>query len=67
MKEVLKFDIKSNGALSALPYLVFWLFITLSGIIGDKMVQKMEKTTVRKIFNSLGKHSQQLLVVEEEE
>jgi hypothetical protein len=62
MKEVLKFDIKSNGALSALPYLVFWLFITLSGIFGDKMVQsfKMDKTRVRKIFNSLGKLKKKL-------
>ena len=56
MKQVLKFDIKSNGALSAVPYLCFWLFIILSGIIGDKLIQrfKVQKTTVRKIFNSLG-------------
>lgn len=55
MKEVLKFDIKSNGALSALPYLVFWAFILLAGNIGDYFLMKLKwsKTKVRKIFNSL--------------
>lgn len=58
MKEVLKFDIKSNGTLSALPYLVFWAFILISGNVGDYFLQKlkMSKTKVRKIFNSLGKY-----------
>jgi hypothetical protein len=56
MKEVLKFDVKSNGALSAVPYLVFWLFIISSGVIGDKMQScGVSKTIVRKIFNSFGK------------
>ena len=45
-----------NGTLSAIPYLGFWLFIILSGIIGDKLISKFKfkKNTVRKIFNSLG-------------
>lgn len=56
MKEILKFDIKSNGALSATPYIVFWLVTVLSSILGDMMMQtfKMSKTTVRKLFNTLG-------------
>jgi MFS transporter, ACS family, solute carrier family 17 (sodium-dependent inorganic phosphate cotransporter), member 5 len=56
MREILKFDIKSNGALSALPYIVFWFAIILSSIIGDKLIEskKLTKTVVRKIFNSLG-------------
>jgi hypothetical protein len=41
--------------LSAVPYIVFWIFIISSGIICDRLVQqyKMSKTFVRKIFNSL--------------
>jgi hypothetical protein len=55
MKEVLKFDVKSNGALSALPYIAFWLFIISSGIIGDQLQNfGFKKLTVRRIFNILG-------------
>ena len=56
MSEVLFFDIKSNGALSAIPYLSFWLFTILSGIISDKIIQsgKMSRTVVRKLFNTVG-------------
>lgn len=56
MSEILKFNIKSNGLLSALPYIVFWLTIIVSSIVGDKLIQskKLSKTSVRKIFNSLG-------------
>lgn len=56
MKEVLNFDIKSNGGLSALPYIVFWLVTILSSVIGDHLIQskRLSKTAVRKIFNTLG-------------
>lgn len=55
MKEVLKFDVKSNGLISSVPYLTFWLFIILSGIIADKMqTLGVSKLAVRKIFNSIG-------------
>ena len=56
MAEVLSFDIKSNGLLSAIPYLLFWLFTILSGIFSDKIIQtnKISRTTVRKIFNTVG-------------
>jgi hypothetical protein len=56
MKEILKFDIKSNGGLSALPYIVFWFFTIASSVIGDKLIQNQvfSKTVVRKIFNTLG-------------
>lgn len=57
MKEVLKFDIKSNGGLSALPYIAFWLVTILSSIVGDHLIKNktLTKTAVRKIFNSIGK------------
>lgn len=56
MKEILKFDIKASGGMAALPYIVFWFFIVMSGIIGDLFMQKLKirKTVVRKIFNGLG-------------
>lgn len=56
MKEVLKFDIKSNGFLSSIPYILFWLFIILSGILSDIIIKsgKYSRTCVRKIFNTLG-------------
>lgn len=56
MKEVLRFDIKSSGGMAALPYIVFWFFIVMSGVVGDLFMQKLKirKTVVRKIFNGLG-------------
>lgn len=56
MKEVLKFDIKSNGFLSSIPYVLFWFFIIVSGILSDKIIQtkKVSRTSVRKFFNTLG-------------
>ncbi len=56
MKEVLRFDIKSNGGLSALPYIAFWLVTIVSSVVGDHLIKKniLSKTAVRKIFNSIG-------------
>ncbi|CAF1265078.1 unnamed protein product [Rotaria sordida] len=56
MSEVLKFDIKSNGVLSSLPYLMFWLNINISGAVADRLIQKETLTTTqtRKLFNVLG-------------
>ena len=56
MKEVLKFDIQSNGGLSALPYIIFWLITIVSSIAGDHLIKNktLSKTAVRKIFNSIG-------------
>ncbi len=55
MKEILKFDIKTNGALSALPYLAFWLVTIVSSMVGDKLIQKniLSKTNVRKLATTL--------------
>ncbi|ESO85643.1 hypothetical protein LOTGIDRAFT_107883 [Lottia gigantea] len=56
MKEVLKFDIKSNGLFSMLPYLCFWFMIIVSGNIADFMIRKkyFSVATTRKIFSALG-------------
>ncbi|KAL5022181.1 hypothetical protein ScPMuIL_001336 [Solemya velum] len=56
MKEVLKFDIKKNGLLSALPYISFFIVINISGNIADALRARkvLSSTLSRKIFNSLG-------------
>jgi len=56
MKEVLKFDVKSNGLLSAIPYLVFWFLIMVSGFTSDKLIQsgKISRKNVRRVYNTLG-------------
>lgn len=56
MAEVLRFDIKSNGLLSSLPYIMFWLNINISGIVADTFIRKeiLTRTQTRKLFNVLG-------------
>ncbi|CAF1239777.1 unnamed protein product [Adineta steineri] len=56
MSEVLKFDIKSNGFLSALPYIVLWLNTLFSGFLADIFIRKniLTITQTRKLFNVLG-------------
>jgi len=56
MREVLKFDIQSNGFLSSIPYILFWLFIILSGILSDHIIKsgRLSRTCVRKMFNTTG-------------
>lgn len=56
MKEILKFDIKSNGGLSALPYICFWFLTIISSVVGDKLISTntLSKTAVRKLFNIIG-------------
>jgi MFS family permease len=55
MKEILKFNIKSNGALSAIPYVLFWAFINAGGVTADYMRSRGFKTkNVRKLMLSLG-------------
>lgn len=56
MKDVLKFDIKKAGFLSALPYIGFWAMTNVSGQLADWLRSRgfMTTTTARKVFNSLG-------------
>ncbi|KAH9514812.1 hypothetical protein Btru_023704 [Bulinus truncatus] len=56
MKEVLKFDIKSNGFFSMLPYLLFWFFITLSGLIADMLISRkiLSISNTRKFMSTIG-------------
>ncbi|XP_034255015.1 putative inorganic phosphate cotransporter isoform X2 [Thrips palmi] len=56
MSSVLKFDIKKNGLLSALPYLTTWFasfaFSWLSDFITERKMLTL--TASRKIFNTIG-------------
>ncbi|KAH9509804.1 hypothetical protein Btru_045240 [Bulinus truncatus] len=56
MKEVLKFDLKTNGAFSMLPYLSMWLFITIAGVLADVFITRniFSRVTTRKIMSSIG-------------
>jgi len=56
MKEILRFDVKENGFLSALPYAVCWFMQTFSGFMADYLRSNgyMSTKNARKMFNTLG-------------
>ncbi|GFO01841.1 vesicular glutamate transporter 2 [Plakobranchus ocellatus] len=56
MKSILKFNMKENGLLSALPYLVLWIMQNVCGILADYLRRHGYLTTkvTRKLFNSAG-------------
>ncbi|CAH0563483.1 unnamed protein product [Brassicogethes aeneus] len=56
MGHVMKFDIKSNSLLSALPYFVNWIFSFLCSAVADMLIVRKFCTVgvTRKIFNSIG-------------
>ncbi|KAI0235353.1 Sialin [Lamellibrachia satsuma] len=55
MREVLKFDIKSNGLFSAIPYICFWMCINIAGLSSDALKARGWRTkTIRKISQTLG-------------
>ncbi|RUS79057.1 hypothetical protein EGW08_013183 [Elysia chlorotica] len=56
MKEVLKFDLKSNGMYSMLPYLCMWVCIALSSVVSDSLISRdvMSRTNTRKLTSCAG-------------
>ncbi|XP_026299705.1 putative inorganic phosphate cotransporter isoform X4 [Apis mellifera] len=56
MKQILNFDIESNGTVSALPYLAMWIFSMLISHVADWMISsgRFNHTFTRKIVNSIG-------------
>ncbi|GIX72944.1 putative inorganic phosphate cotransporter [Caerostris extrusa] len=56
LSTILHFDIKSNGLLSALPYIVQAITALLVSFLADRLRQsdRMSITTIRKICNSIG-------------
>ena len=65
LKEVLKFDIESNGLWSSLPFAVLTLVNAISGIVSDKLIQSnfFTKNGVRKFFSVFGKINHEILVL----
>lgn len=57
MTDVLKFNIKSTGLLSALPYVAMWIASFFFGLICDFCVKKNihSITTARKLYTTIGK------------
>ncbi|CAF0884887.1 unnamed protein product [Brachionus calyciflorus] len=56
LKDVLKFDIKSNGLISAIPYIASSILNLLSSIISDKLITsgKLSRTNTRRLFGFIG-------------
>lgn len=56
MKQILRFNIKKNGFLSAVPYLAMWGFSLGSSWVADYMISnsRMSHTAVRKIAQAIG-------------
>jgi len=55
MSSVLKYSIKSNGLVSALPYLIMWFCSIASSWLADWMITKgvMSRTNVRKLGTTI--------------
>lgn len=55
MNNVMKFSIKNNGYLSALPYLCMWLCSVVTSWLADKMITSdfMSRTNVRKLGTTI--------------
>ena len=64
MKEVLKFDIKSNGLLSSIPYVSILIVVIVSGALSDKLIKsgKISKCNVRRVFNTFGKVNKEIKI-----
>jgi len=56
LRDVLKFDLKSNGIFSAIPYIFFAAFINVFGVACDALVktEKLSVKNARKLFSAIG-------------
>jgi ACS family sodium-dependent inorganic phosphate cotransporter-like MFS transporter 5 len=56
LKDVLKFDIKSNGLVSSIPYITCALFMTIFSILSDKLLATgwFSKKNTRRVFIGIG-------------
>ncbi|CAG9864851.1 unnamed protein product [Phyllotreta striolata] len=65
MKEVLHFDLKSAGFMSALPYLAMAIIMQLAGQLADFLLVKkvLSITHVRKLFTCVGFLSQTVFIL----
>ena len=65
MKQILHFDIKSNGTISSLPYLAMWIFSMVISHVADWMISngRFTHTITRKIINSIGQFGPAIALV----
>ncbi|CAG5123820.1 unnamed protein product [Candidula unifasciata] len=65
INEVLRFDITSNGFVSALPYIAFWAVINIGGWLADSLRNKEYLSTgvTRKVFTAFGKIVPALMLI----
>lgn len=57
-------DIKTNGLLSAMPYLSMWVMAMLFGIFADKLItHNFSVTFTRKLLNSVGEYGAALMLL----
>lgn len=65
LKEVLKFDIKSNGLISSVPYIGLWGVITFAGLLADFLRTRniLSTANTRKLMDCMGKMVMAVLVV----
>ncbi len=56
LKDVLKFDLKANGLVSALPYICSWILTTSSAVLSDYLTKsnKISTTNARRLFTFIG-------------
>ncbi|XP_034945293.1 putative inorganic phosphate cotransporter isoform X2 [Chelonus insularis] len=65
MKQILHFNIKTNGIVSALPYLAMWIFSMLISHVADWMISsgKFTHTSTRKIINTVGQYGPAITLI----
>ncbi|CAO1427625.1 unnamed protein product [Diamesa hyperborea] len=65
MKQVLRFSLKSNGVLSALPYLAMWICSNMFSFAADYMIGsgKFNHTLTRKVINSIGQYGPAICLI----
>lgn len=56
MKDVLKFNIKSNGSMSAIPYIACAIVTVTFGSVSDRLIRAnyVTKSNARRLFNGFG-------------
>ncbi|XP_046627286.1 putative inorganic phosphate cotransporter isoform X1 [Neodiprion virginianus] len=65
MSNVLHFSIKSNGYLSALPYVAMWLASLACSPVADWLINsgRMSRTNVRKLFTTTGSMGPAIFII----
>ncbi|XP_069941805.1 putative inorganic phosphate cotransporter isoform X6 [Cherax quadricarinatus] len=65
MKNILHFNIAQDSFVSALPYLLMWLFSIIAGQVADYLRTRgtLSTTATRRIFNSIGIYGPMVCIV----